>query len=141
MVKPQAQIVYQLNFTNMVDQVFKIDYLSLCCESGILAKFLNPGRTLISPNYTNEKAIPLTLGHTDRRISLLSAAGKILVHIINAGELAERILPENQCGFRLGRGTVDAIFIVKQHRPLTMFRDLLPGSYSLKLVVLRSLLI
>ena len=51
-----------------------------------------------------------------RGIALLSAAGKILAHIINRrlGELAERILPESQCGFRPSRGTVDAIFVVKQ---------------------------
>lgn len=70
-----------------------------------------------------------------RGISLLSSAGKILAHIINARltHLAEQILPESQCGFRQSRGTVDAIFVVKQiqeksleqHQPLFMcFVDL-----------------
>ncbi|KAJ2940675.1 hypothetical protein O0L34_g14785 [Tuta absoluta] len=51
-----------------------------------------------------------------RGISLLSTAGKILAHIINTrlSRHAESILPETQCGFRPGRGTVDAIFVVRQ---------------------------
>ncbi|XP_049869331.1 uncharacterized protein LOC126369082 [Pectinophora gossypiella] len=42
-----------------------------------------------------------------RGISLLSAAGKILAHIINTrlSHHAENILPETQCGFRPGRET------------------------------------
>lgn len=70
-----------------------------------------------------------------RGISLLSAAGKVLAHIINNRliHLAEKLLPETQCGFRPNRGTVDAIFVVKQiqeksleqHQPLFMcFVDL-----------------
>lgn len=70
-----------------------------------------------------------------RGISLLSAAGKILAHIINTrlSQHAESMLPETQCGFRPGRGTVDAIFVVRQiqekcleqYRPLYMcFVDL-----------------
>ncbi|KAJ0183487.1 hypothetical protein K1T71_001463 [Dendrolimus kikuchii] len=70
-----------------------------------------------------------------RGIALLSAAGKVLAHIINQrlSALSERILSESQCGFRPGRGTVDAIFVVKQlqekcleqHRSLNMcFVDL-----------------
>lgn len=51
-----------------------------------------------------------------RGISLLAVAGKILAHIINTrlSALAEEILPESQCGFRPNRGTIDAIFVVKQ---------------------------
>lgn len=51
-----------------------------------------------------------------RGIALLSAAGKILAHIINKrlNDIAERFLPESQCGFRPNRGTIDAIFVVKQ---------------------------
>lgn len=70
-----------------------------------------------------------------RGISLLSTAGKILAHILNTrlSRLAEQVLPESQCGFRPYRGTVDAIFVVKQiqeksleqNRPLYMcFVDL-----------------
>ena len=70
-----------------------------------------------------------------RGISLLSVAGKILACIISnrLSQHAETILPETQCGFRRGRGTVDAIFVVRQvqeksleqYRPLYMcFVDL-----------------
>ncbi|KAI8440933.1 hypothetical protein MSG28_009230 [Choristoneura fumiferana] len=70
-----------------------------------------------------------------RGISLLSSAGKVLAHILNSrlGELAERHLPESQCGFRPSRGTIDAIAVVRQlqekslehQRPLYMcFVDL-----------------
>nr|XP_014349996.1 PREDICTED: uncharacterized protein LOC102357907 [Latimeria chalumnae] len=52
-----------------------------------------------------------------RGTSLLSVAGKffakvILDHLINS--LAESILPESQCGFRSGRGTMDMIFSGRQ---------------------------
>lgn len=51
-----------------------------------------------------------------RGISLLSSAGKTLVHIINCrlSKLAEKYLPESQCDFRPGRDTNDAMFVVKQ---------------------------
>ena len=52
-----------------------------------------------------------------RGISLLSHAGKILTRIL-LGRLvthvSERILPETQCGFRAGRGTVDMMFVARQ---------------------------
>ena len=70
-----------------------------------------------------------------RGISLLSIAGKILSRIIcyRLGDLTEACLPESQCGFRPGRGTVDMIFAARQiqekcreqHRDLYMaFIDL-----------------
>lgn len=63
-----------------------------------------------------------------RGIALLSAAGKVLSHIINGrlNQLAENYLPESQCGFRPFRGTVDAIFVVKQlqEKHLEQYRDL-----------------
>ena len=63
-----------------------------------------------------------------RGISLLEIAGKILAriclnrlqtHLENAAEdtppdLQPSLLPESQCGFRQGRGTVDMIFTVRQ---------------------------
>ena len=52
-----------------------------------------------------------------RGISLLSIAGKILARILlnrlNA-HLERDLLPESQCGFRAGRGTVDMIFAARQ---------------------------
>lgn len=52
-----------------------------------------------------------------RGISLLAIAGKILARIL-LNRLLEHLetglLPESQCGFRAGRGTVDMIFAVRQ---------------------------
>ena len=52
-----------------------------------------------------------------RGISLLSIAGKILARVLlnrlNA-HLETGLLPETQCGFRKGRGTVDMIFAARQ---------------------------
>ena len=52
-----------------------------------------------------------------RGISLLATGGKILAKVIAnrlASQVAEKILPENQCGFRPGRGTLDMIFTARQ---------------------------
>lgn len=52
-----------------------------------------------------------------RGISLLSVSGKIIARIILnrlLSHLEDGILPESQCGFRAGRGTVDMIFATKQ---------------------------
>ena len=53
-----------------------------------------------------------------RGIALLSVAGKILARIL-LNRLTEHLehevlLPESQCGFRQGRGTVDMIFAARQ---------------------------
>jgi len=51
-----------------------------------------------------------------RGISLLSIAGKAFARVIlrRLQILAERILPESQCGFRSGRSTIDMIFSLRQ---------------------------
>ena len=71
-----------------------------------------------------------------RGISLLSIAGKILAHVLLnrlLNHLEQDLLPESQCGFREGRGTIDMIFAAcqlqekcqEQHRDLyTTFVDL-----------------
>ena len=50
-----------------------------------------------------------------RGISLLSVVGKIRIIFkrINL-HIADNVLPESQCGFRSGRGTVDMIFTIRQ---------------------------
>ena len=52
-----------------------------------------------------------------RGISLLSIAGKILARLMLnrlINHLEQDLLPESQCGFRKGRGTVDMIFAARQ---------------------------
>jgi len=52
-----------------------------------------------------------------RGISLLSIAGKILARVLLNRlilHLEQDLLPESQCGFRSGRGTVDMVFAAKQ---------------------------
>lgn len=51
-----------------------------------------------------------------RGISLLSVAGKAFARVIlsRLQKLAERVLPETQCGFRSGRSTTDMIFTLRQ---------------------------
>jgi len=52
-----------------------------------------------------------------RGIALLSVAGKILARILLnrlVSHLEQDLLPESQCGFREGRGTIDMIFAARQ---------------------------
>ena len=52
-----------------------------------------------------------------RGSSLLSVVGKILTRIIFKRinlHIADNVLPESQCGFKSGRGTVDMIFTIRQ---------------------------
>ena len=51
-----------------------------------------------------------------RGISLLDVVGKIMARILKERleVVADRILPEFQCGFRKGRGCIDMIFVARQ---------------------------
>ncbi len=51
-----------------------------------------------------------------RGISLLHVAGKIFARILQERlqQIAEKVLPESQSGFRKGRGCVDMIFVARQ---------------------------
>ena len=51
-----------------------------------------------------------------RGIFLLSVVSKMFARVIlvRLQQLAERVYPESQCGFRSGRSTVDMIFSVHQ---------------------------
>ena len=50
-----------------------------------------------------------------RGISLLSVVGKAFARVLlsRLQQLANRVYPESQCGFRAGRSTVDMIFSVR----------------------------
>ena len=51
-----------------------------------------------------------------RGIALLDVMGKVVARVIQGRlhKLAERVLPESQCGFRRGRGCTDMTFTVRQ---------------------------
>ena len=51
-----------------------------------------------------------------RGIALLDVVGKVVARIVQnrVQVLAERELPESQCGFRRGRSCTDMIFMVRQ---------------------------
>ena len=52
-----------------------------------------------------------------RGISLLCIAGKVLARILLnrlTNQLENGLLPESQCGFRKGRGTIDMVFAARQ---------------------------
>ena len=51
-----------------------------------------------------------------RGISLLDVVGKLFARILKERleKIADRVLPESQCGFRKGRGCVDMIFVARQ---------------------------
>ncbi|CAB1099069.1 unnamed protein product [Ectocarpus sp. CCAP 1310/34] len=56
-----------------------------------------------------------------RGISLLSHVGKVPIKIINRLSAfceANNILPEEQCGFRPGRSTVEMLFVVRRLQEL-----------------------
>ena len=62
-----------------------------------------------------------------RGISLVAHAGKVLLKVI-AGRLSdyrgrENILPEQQCGFRPQRSTVDMMFVVRRLQALARSKD------------------
>ena len=62
-----------------------------------------------------------------RGMSLVAHAGKVIVEVI-AGCLSaycerENILPEEQCGFRTQRSTVDMIFVVRRLQELARKKD------------------
>ena len=70
--------------------------------SDIVTLYKNKGDRSVCNNY--------------RGISLLSVVGKGFARVVltKLQILAERTLPESQCGFRTGRSTIDMIFSVRQ---------------------------
>ena len=84
---------------------------------------------------TFEISLELVLGceklfqllHFSRGISLVAHAGKILLKVI-AGRLIdfcerENILPEEHCGYRPQRSTVDMMFVVRRLQELARKKD------------------
>ena len=88
------------------------ELLTLCWETGT-----------VPHDMRNAKIVTLYKNKGDkgdcnnyRGISLLSVTGKAFARILltRLHKLAERVLPETQCGFRAGRSTVDMVFTLRQ---------------------------
>ena len=62
-----------------------------------------------------------------RGISLLEVVGKVVARVVQnwLQELAEKLLPESQCGFGKGRGCNDMTFTISQISEKTFQRKLL----------------
>ena len=74
-------------------------------------------RTQLLSHYLRTRVQEQTACGNHRGISLLSTAGKILARIMLNRLIplvAEKNLPESQCGFRRNRSTTDMIFTVRQ---------------------------
>ena len=71
-------------------------------DANIIALYKNKGERSDCNNY--------------RGISLLSIVGKAFARVVlnRLQTLAERVYPEDQCGFRAGRSTIDMIFSLRQ---------------------------
>ena len=56
------------------------------------------------------------LRHCDNWQGLLDVVGKVIARIIKERfeVIADKVLPESQCGFRKERGCVDIIFVARQ---------------------------
>ena len=78
----------------------------------------------VPEDFKSSTVIPLFKGKGDKKavdnyrgISLLTCAGKLLARILvnrlNA-EILENVTPEEQCGFRESRSTIDLIFVARQ---------------------------
>ena len=71
-------------------------------------------------DWRNAEIVPITKkgNFTDnwRGISLSDVVGKVMARVLPAclQVLAERVLPESQCGFKKGRGCADMIFASRQ---------------------------
>ena len=73
-------------------------------------------------DWKNAEVVPITkkgdLQHCDNwhGISLLDVVRKLFARVIQERlqVIAERLLPESQCGFRKGRGCCNMIFVARQ---------------------------
>ena len=92
------------------DRLF--DHFQLCWENGNVPQGFKDA-TIISI-YKNKGDRSQCGNH--RGISLLSVAGKVLAKMLlsRLQKVADRVLPESQCGFRSSRSTNDMIFTLRQ---------------------------
>ena len=95
------------HITNHLHELFKA-----CWVTGSVPQDLKDGKIVTIHKRGNK-----TLCNNSRGITLLSNAGKTLARIMLTPLLthvAEKILPESQCGFRKERSTIDMVFVARQ---------------------------
>ena len=88
------------------------EHLCLCLEEGAVPRDMYDAKEVTLYKNKGDRSDC----NNYRGISLLSVVGKVFVRIAQGRlqNLAERIYPKSQCGFRTGRSTVDMIFSVRQ---------------------------
>ena len=80
------------------------------------------GRGEVVPDWKNAEVVPIPKKGDLQRcdnwcgISLLDVVGKLFARVIQERlqVIAERVLPDSQCGFRKGQGCCDMIFVARQ---------------------------
>jgi len=98
-----------------------------CCSLGLLEQLVELFRTVwkegnVPQDWKDALVVPIPknsdLSQCDnwRGISLLDVGGKLFAKIIQnrLQTMAQRVLPDSQCGFRCGRGCTDMIFCARQ---------------------------
>ena len=89
------------------------DFIQTCWQTGHVPQQFKDGKIIFIYKKKGDKAV---CGNS-RGITLLSHGGKALARVMLSrliNNIAERVLPESQCGFRRERSTVDMIFVARQ---------------------------
>ena len=88
------------------------DLLLLCWEEGSVPQDMRDAKIVTLYKNKGERSDC----NNYRGISLLSIVGKVFARVVlnRLQNLAERVYPESQCGFRAARSTIDMVFSVRQ---------------------------
>ena len=100
-------------------------FLKKCWEAGCVPHQFKDGKMIFIHKKKGDKAI---CGNS-RGLTLLSHAGKVLAKVMLARlikNIAARVLPESQCGFRRERSTMDMVYVARllQEKCKEQHRDL-----------------
>ena len=98
-----------------------LDLLHQCWEEGKVPQDMKD--SVIVTLYKNKGDRSDCINH--RGISLMSIVGKCFARVVltRLQELAERVYPDSQCGFRAIRSTTDMIFSVRQLQEMCREQD------------------
>ena len=98
--------------TDLFHRMWDEEVIHQQLKDASITRLYKKGNRQLCDNYRNRQ-----LCDNYRGISFLAIAGKILARMLLNRliiHLEQRLLPESQCGFRGGRGTVDMIFAARQ---------------------------